>query len=939
MNRFRIIFVLLLFTLSVSAQTITLVGYIKNSFTYKAIPDVTVSLLHADSTLIKDSIPNMAMDNETMYFITDFPRVKQNIIIKVTHPDYETAYLPYEVKNFGRNQQIDLPVILMDKKIKKSTNEKTVDLKEVVATATKIKMYQRGDTVVYDATAFNIPQGSMLDELIKSLPGAELKPDGQIFINGEKVDYLMLNANEFFRGNNQVMLRNLPYYTIKNLKAYHRTTDMSAYLGRDKEKKDYVLDVQLKKEYKQGYLGNIEAGVGTDKRYMSRAFALRFTDRSRLSLYGNMNNINDDGSYMQDGQWAGGNEGNGIFSTKQIGGEYYIKLPDKGFNNTLQANIKGIHKNVEERASAQAFLSNGKTVFSESMLNSTNRINSLQIRDWWQITKKWWVSGNIAFSRERNKLNMHTNELSSMTSALFPDTLTYNDFNQFQDLYNTDFSTKLEALRKLAWGDNILFNAHVSYSSGEDNLYGQHQLVQVSTPNYRHDYAKATRHDFALKTKMEYSVPFINGPVVSLGYQPGYKKKTLRDNVFRLDNLKEWSASEHKSLMMLPTKEEMDASCMDVENTYNYRNTLFNHPITLTVDWEKHTKEENTHHVIFEFPVTFNHETMSYVRNMIDTTAHRNYTTINPQISYNSIWHNEMRRFRISNSLLTSAGDFLMMMPYRDSTNPLSIRVGNEHLKQTWVYQTNASLSLKSKKMPQLFAIAGSVTVYGNRIVNGFTFNPSNGVYTYRPENVKGNWEAYGKVDFSLLFGKGKRMKLDNHADYNFVHSVDIAASSDEQSMYSKVNTSLWNENLTLSYMGKYLTVDLFSGIALRHSTSVANLFDPINTTDFNVGIRGYYLIPWMKVSIKTDFTYYNRHGYSDFNNSQLIWNASLSKSLCKGKLILSAYAYDLLKQRENTQYIINAQGQTITWKRTLPNYAMLRLQWNFNYNPKSKTK
>lgn len=103
----------------------------------------------------------------------------------------------------------------------------------------------------------------------------------------------MLNSREFFKGNNQVMLRNLPYYTVQDVKVYHRTTDLSAYLNRDVDKKEYVMDVRLKRDYNMGYLGNIDGGLGTRDTWAARTFGLRFSDRSRLSLYGNLNNVND----------------------------------------------------------------------------------------------------------------------------------------------------------------------------------------------------------------------------------------------------------------------------------------------------------------------------------------------------------------------------------------------------------------------------------------------------------------------------------------------------------------------------------------------------------------------------------------------------------------------------------------------------------------------
>ena len=70
-------------------------------------------------------------------------------------------------------------------------------LKEKIVKATKIKFYHNGDTLVYNADAFQLADGSMLDMLIKQLPGVVLKNNGQIFVNGKFVSSLLLNGMPF----------------------------------------------------------------------------------------------------------------------------------------------------------------------------------------------------------------------------------------------------------------------------------------------------------------------------------------------------------------------------------------------------------------------------------------------------------------------------------------------------------------------------------------------------------------------------------------------------------------------------------------------------------------------------------------------------------------------------------------------------------------------
>jgi hypothetical protein len=133
-----------------------------------------------------------------------------------------------------------------------------VTLDEVVVTATKVKMFYRGDTLIYDATAFNMPDGSMLDDLIRQMPGVTMNDGGEIFVNGKKVDELLLNSRSFFGGNKQILFENLPYYTVKHIKVYDKKDKRDELLGRDDGPKQYVMDVNLKQEYQRGYIANVE---------------------------------------------------------------------------------------------------------------------------------------------------------------------------------------------------------------------------------------------------------------------------------------------------------------------------------------------------------------------------------------------------------------------------------------------------------------------------------------------------------------------------------------------------------------------------------------------------------------------------------------------------------------------------------------------------------
>lgn len=915
------------------SQSVILTGKIRNAFTQQAIPGVTVTLMRSDSTIIQDSLMAMALEGYTIWVKHDMPRVPQKLIVRVRHPEYDTAYLSYNLKNFGRNRQIDLPVIMMERKVSRD-----IALNAVVVRPTKIKMVQRGDTVVYDATAFNLPHGSMLDDLVRELPGAELKSNGEIYVNGKKVDYLMLNSREFFRGNNQVMLRNLPYYTVKDIKVYNRTTDLSAFIGREVENKEYVMDVQLKREYRQGYLGNAEAGCGTHDRYMGRAFALRFTDHSRLALYGGTNNTNNTSGPGGDGQWGTASDMNGEKKHSMAGGEFF--WGNTTFSNGLKVMTRGTRTDEESRITAQSFLADGSTSFSRSQSMSDVKETCVDIYDYWKVTKKWWVSGDIAFRYNNRHDNASSDYASSLVGITLPDTLSYRSSQQYRDGNDKELSLSAEATRKLAWGDEVTFEAEYKHAYADHELFGKNmtsQRLQVPFVDYRHEYDRTKKKENYYSMKAKYVVPFLKGPAVSLMYNPVHKRIADCDNIFRLNRLDDWSVSANQPLRLLPSMADMMASCIDLGNTYNYKDVMTAHTLTLNVGQRKSTEKGTNRNVEFEFPLTLTHERMEYTRGLIDTIGSRDYTVLSPRISYESIWNDERYTFNASTSYLTSVANFVQLMPFRDDRNPLMVRENNPNLKRSWVYSAETSLSMRLRTYSQMLSFRASAEICGNQIANGFTFDPKTGVYTYRPENVNGNWNMSCYGNYSILFGKEQCFKFENNANAGFIHSVDIASvDGSAQATLSKVNTTVVKDETSFAFSKKDLRVEILGSVTHRHTVSSLDLFEPISAIDFNYGSVVRYTIPLLKVTAQTDLRMYSRRGYgsSEFNTDDLMWNATLSRAFMKGKLVVSADAVDILRNRDNMQYAVNAQGRTITWHRSMPSYAMLRVQWQFNYNP-----
>lgn len=296
-------------------------GEIKDEFLGIPLADAKIMLLNSDSIEIKKvdvlKIQNRNGRIEHAQFYTSVDR-GQKYIIRAAMEGYETAFLNFEITDKAPSQMF-VGDILLQKKIAKL-------LDDVVVTATKIKMTWKGDTLVYNADAFNMPKGSMLDDLIRQMPGVRMNDHGEIFVNGRKVDELLLGSKSFFRGKSEVILKNLPYYTVKNVKVYDKSSELSESLGYDVGSKKFVMDVNLKQEYNSGMLANVEVAAGTSSRYLGRAFLLGFSDPFRFSLVANLNNVNESRHIGQSNSWRPEKMPISMLTTQSVAGYMYRRV-------------------------------------------------------------------------------------------------------------------------------------------------------------------------------------------------------------------------------------------------------------------------------------------------------------------------------------------------------------------------------------------------------------------------------------------------------------------------------------------------------------------------------------------------------------------------------------------------------------------------------------
>ena len=919
-------------------ERVSFSGNVVDGFTKAAIPDVTVTLMREDSTVIQsqqvyksEGYNNIGSSTiSTLYFFS-IPSEPAKYIFKAEHPNYETTYTNYELKHISkRATSIDGPKIYM-KKTAKAHHFEGGMLDEVVVQATKVKMVWRGDTLVFNADAFNVPEGSMLDGLIKQLPGVELTNDGEIFVNGKKIENLTLNGADFFKGKNKIMLENLPYFTVKKVEVYNKQTEKNKFLGiNDENQKEYTMDVILKREYNIGGSANIETGGGFsdegDWRYKLKGFGLRFSDRTRAVLFGGLNNINESMEFYGDDSYTDRTNQSGDNHFKQIGGQFVYHAPEDKMESTTEVNATWNNELSEHRSQGETYLNDAST-FEQSASTGERKANSLRITNTLRATcnKYRFYSGVYVNYNQSNFKNegwdISTADMLRLDSINSSWNRSYNKYDQLT------INGQINLIRRMQSGDAITLTCSGNYfkplneeSSNQTN-YTYHKL---GTHDTRDRLTKSPGHRAEGRAELEYTYHAGKNlylrPVVSLGINDdkSNEQEFLRDSIDYL---------------------------FDTQNSFEQHTQTIDKSAGVDFNFNMGKRSANDIYRSFsiysKLSTIFQQKKMDYMSEPLTTNITRNYTLFDPQISvyytrYDSIQtHNINLRYNIWN--LTPDVTNLIDRPI--TSDPLNIYQGNPDLKPSSTHDFSLEYSLRRDSINQNIRISLSGNWTHNSRASGYTYDMTTGVRTYRPENIKsGNWSSSLKTTWNRALGKKKFWYIDNSLTLRYTKSTGLSITSGSTNAEpSCVGTSEITFSTKTRFQNKKLNLDMKGDVSYRNiHRNIIIGEQPTDVWDFSYGLNGNYKLPW-NFTIDTDLTIHSRRGYTDseMNDNRLYWDATLTKSIMQGKWVFKLRGYDLLGQVSSLQFWVSSQGRTEYWNNSMRRYAMLTVSYRFSQKPK----
>ena len=911
---------------------IYLFGQVMDSFRRISLADISVILMNEDSVII-DSTQTKNKDGYSFYV----PAIRGKYIVKASAKGFDDEFLKYEVKGLLRNAFFTLPNIYIHKNV--SYNE---TLNEVVVKASKVQFVWKGDTLVYNADAFNIPEGSMLEDIIKQLPGVELKKNGEIIVNGRKIDFLTLNGKDFFKGKNELILKNLPYFTVKNIKVYDKQTRLGEFLD-DNSNKDYVMDVVLKKKYSNSFVGNAEGALGTNDRWMTRLFGLRLSDKMRITSFANMNNVNNN-STTSNGDWSNNSSKDGLKKNKNFNFEIMNNGEDNSWDNTLELNVNIVDK-INESVTSSKFLFPDYNVYSVGKCWQRNKSNFISAYNVFNTSteKSLYFYSSIQLGIEKQEKNSNDKSVrfnslrdDDALSQLNTDTLLNNSLSYLNLMDNISqnnaksdgqkqfLRTKNVMFYKCPWGDNIHLEMTANADKTETDNYSHFFLDNINNRDYRNRYDPNNNIEIDWFGKMEYEMRFRSGFKITMSYDYKQISKIKDRDAYRFEKDLAWQAL-YPQIGLRP---DNYSSLLDEDNTV-YTNFLMKTHNARVRFYYEIPYTNGYSYLACDLPLSIAHERERYRRNAVDTLVHRYSSYCDADIRYVVKNNASKSYFHVIANTNTTMSDIDNLIGYKDMYNPTRIKKGNKKLKNSHLYKLNiyATKGWTANNLMNGLIIEGGII--SNKITPTFTYNQATGTYTVQDVNVNGNWYSLLQHSINLDLTNSRKLRLENVLYYKhsniLYYGIDSKISNIE-SCANGMRSDIYSENLSFPYrLNDVFSITPSLHLTYEHVRSAK--LKKVSNYDLDYGFTLDWTLP-LKVHLSADAKMYHIHSNesSMLNDNCLICNISLVRSFLHDKLALKFSAVDIFNEISNNIWNISAEGYTYKWDMSTPRYAMFHL-------------
>ncbi len=865
---------------------------------------VTVRLLKAsDSTLVQG-----AQTNSNGWF--SLQRINPGkyvlIVSSVGYNDYRENILVERKDIILKNIQL---------------KENVQALKELEVKGTAAQLVVKGDTLEYNATAFKVQENAVVEELLKKLPGVEVTNEGKITVNGQEINKIRVDGKKFFDGDIEMATKNLPAEMIDKIQVLEQKSEMAQLTGFEDDETERIINFTTKSNRRKGVFGNVVGGAGLDTESQIRYDAnanINFMDGdSQTSLVAGANNVNTARSRRGRGSWGANN---GITETQNIGlNNNTIVNPKFKFGGDGSFN----HSNnfSETNSTKESYLRG--SVFNDSTYNTAVNDNyEANIR-----LEGEWKPDSLTTIIIQPNMNYNTGISQSYRDYVYlqdQDTTSYGDARNAGSSQSVSGGLRLIVNRKFLSKPGRSLTANVSSGfSQSESRYFNFSNKKSDTTTLINQYTHNTSDRFNVDARISFVEPLWNNKNVletvlafSSTSQNSIKDQYASDNLAAFDNRN----PDDYDLFVEDYSNNFENSFYRETMELNYRYTEKNYNLMLGMKAEPSQTYSRTYYKSGDVRKVDN-EVINFAPN--------------GRFQYN---FGKKEFLRVDYRGNTRQPSVNQMQPVKNNEDLMRETVGNPALNPSFSNYLRLMYSNFNDQSFSSFSTWFSGNIVKDELVTNRIYDSSGKQYTQTVNSDELPVSLNGNVMFNtpiiqkrLHFNTSTNLGYNTNYGYtrkNMNENIDslIAAANLPLGDLSFTRRYNFQEQLSLTFT--HDMIELGARGLFRYSNTLNNLNNKLTETyDWTFTGNAVFRLPY-DVTLNTDINYTNRLGYSNFDQQEIIWNASIDKSILKNKGVLSLKWYDILKQQLNIRQSVGDNSVSFTRYNTLTSYVMLSFSY-----------
>ncbi|MDR0845614.1 MAG: outer membrane beta-barrel protein [Tannerella sp.] len=893
-----------MFLLLISMQGVIAQVEVRGNVTEKAgnkepIEQAAIRLLNLkDSTLI-----NGVVSTKDGFFAIKNVKTGR-YLLNVSFIGYASIYQMLEIT--GKVNPVNVGKLEME--------EDAIMLGEAVVTAKAVEVTVRNDTIEYNADSYKVAEGSVLEDVLKKMPGVEIDSDGKVTVNGKEVKKIMVDSKEFFSSDPKVATKNLPAKMVDKVQVLDKKSDMAMMTGFDDGDEETIINLTVKPGMKQGWFGNAYGGLGNKERYDGNFMVNRFINNDQFTIMGGANNTNNMGfSDMAGAMFGGmgggrggfgGGGGNGITSSGNIGTNF-----SKEFSPKLVAggNIRYSHSDndTESMNDTEYILSRDSSSYdhSENKRNTLSNNIGADFRMEWKLDTLTQLIFQPSFSysqtNSREDINSYSldnqqDSINSSRSAALSDGEGYNA------------SARLEISRKLNDKGRVLSGSisggyNDTYSNGVNNSNTKYFMFADSSDiidqKVRYDNSGYNYRAYA-----SWVEPLGRNNFLQATYRISQNKRESLKNSFNSDatgNYTVLDSTYSKSTRNSAVEQRASIAFKAVREKYNYT-------IGFNVD-PSYSKTE-----------TFVGDNTLY-------SMSRHVTNFSPTAQLNYRF-DKRSNLRIDYDGRTTQPSMSQLQPVADISDPLNTTIGNPELKPTYTNELRIRYQQFVPESQSAFMIMANGNYILNAVVNKSIFdaNTHKRITTY--ENVNGNYNGNARIIFNRPL-KNKKFSINSMSFLTYSEANGFI--NDKKNTNTGISLS---ERAGINFRSTYLDLGLNGNIRYNKTKNSLQEQNDLTTYNYGGGASTTIYLPY-NFQIESDINYSTNSGYAEgYQQEELLWNASASKAFLKNNSgTLKFKIYDILRDRSNISFTSTDNTMRYSEYNTLTSYFIVSFIYRFS--------